>query len=170
MTPRARNHAFTLIETIAVILIVGLLAGVVGPLMVGAADAYAGARDDRRATEDASFALDRIVRILREAPEADTPGTPAFTKTTSSGFAFADGTQIILSDTDLMMQIGAGAFAPLCRDVTDFELTYLRADGLPLDTPGGDDASDTRRVMIRLVADGQDLRTCVFLRLPPEEE
>lgn len=166
---RRSGAGFTLIETVAVIVIVGLLGGIVGPLMVGAADAYAGARDGRRAVEDASFALDRIVRLLRESPEGDAPGTPAFSKITPEAFSFADGTQVIWADDELLFQQGAGPLSPLCRKVTAFEVRYLRGDGLPLDAGAGDDASDVRRVEVRLVADGQDLRTCVYLRLRAEE-
>jgi len=49
--------------------------------------------------------------------------------------------------------------------VTAFELTYLRDDGMELDTGAGDDVTDIRRVEIRLVAGGQELRTGVFLRV-----
>jgi len=166
MLGRTRHGGFTLIETIAVILIVGLLAGVVGPLMVGAAGAYAGARDGRAAIENASFAMDRIVRVLREAPEGATEGTAAFAKALPGVFGFTDGSFVSKSGTDVVMVEPGGATShPLARDVTAFELTYLRDDGLELDTGAGDDVSDIRRVEIRLVAGGQELRTGVFLRV-----
>ncbi len=165
-----RHSGFTLVETIAVILVLGVLAGVTAPLMVGAAGSYADARDGRRAVEDASFALDRIVRILREAPSDATAGEPGFASADADGFELADGTEVSLSGTDLMLSIAGGAAAPLCRDVAVFELTYRGADGAVLDFGGGDVPGDAARVEIRIAASGQEMRTAVFLRATMEAE
>lgn len=165
----ARVHrGFTLIETVAVILVLGVLAGVTAPLMVGAAGSYADARDGRRAVEDAAFALDRLVRVLREAPAGATPGEPSFVAATATGFELENGVRVALSGTDLMMDDGVHGACPLLRDVSVFELRYRGGDGMALNFGSGDTPASTRRVDVRMRASGQELRTSVFLRVSLE--
>jgi prepilin-type N-terminal cleavage/methylation domain-containing protein len=158
--------AFTLVETIAVILVLGVLSVVTTPLILSAGDAFGQAALARERTEDASMALERIVRALREAPDqSGAPGTPDITTATATSIEFADGTEIELLGTTLWLALPGEAAAPVCQHVTAFELTYLNAGGGTITVSSPTDALNANRLHIRLAPEGgAELRTSVFLR------
>jgi len=157
------HRAFTLVELLGVIVIFATLAGVISPVVLEAAGAHRRAATQRDASQRAGYALERIVRLLRETPPAS-PGDPA------PGLAVAatdhveriDGAKVELIDSTLWLTPAAGEAAPLCQGVEAFELAYIGADGAA-DTVATPEA--TQRVAIRIVVDGFELRTVVFLRI-----
>jgi prepilin-type N-terminal cleavage/methylation domain-containing protein len=156
---------YTLIELIAVIVIISTISSVVGSLVHESVKAYASASDQREAVERQSFALERIVRALREAaPLIGSSGTPGLTTAAADQCVFEDGTACELDGTDLMLTMPGSAAGPLARDVTAFELTYVGEDGTPLNFVGGDTLDMTRTIWIRIESEGVDTRTAVYLR------
>ena len=77
---------------------------------------------------------------------------------------FANGTSIALSGSVLNYTSPTTTASPLCSGVTTFQLTYLGNDGATLNFAGGDTTSEITCVVIRLAAQGIDLRTVAFIR------
>ena len=73
MRMRHRQHGFTLIELIAAMLVLGVVAGVGAPLMVEMSRAGATQREARRELWEMNHAFERVVELLRDAPSS--PGS-----------------------------------------------------------------------------------------------
>lgn len=160
---RKPARGFTLIELLAVIIVMSVVAVITSPIVFSATDAYAKSARQRRSAERVAAALDRIARILREAPAKTSPiGATDFTAATSSSFSLAGGTAVSLSGTDLTLATGTVSATTLCPDVTVFTLTYLNTSGASIDVSSGTDS--VRRVIVRLAAGGADLSTTVWIR------
>jgi prepilin-type N-terminal cleavage/methylation domain-containing protein len=157
------RRAFTLIELISVIVIMGAISTVIAPLVTAAATTHAQSAEQRKTAESLGAALERIVRILRETPATE-PGepTPDFVSVGASSVTLTDGHRIDLIGSTLWLTAPGKTPSPLCQNVTSFHLTYLAADGVA-DTSMS--PPQTQRIEITLASDAMELRTCVFLRI-----
>lgn len=163
-----RLSAFTLIELLAAIVIISTVAAVASPIVLTATDAYAKSAEQRRGTERAAAALDRLCRILREAPAKATPaGATDFKNADISSFGLQGGIGVALTGGTLTLETSTVAATALCPDVTAFELTYLDASGAVVNVASGTDG--VRRIIIRLAAGGTELTTTVGLRASLKE-
>lgn len=163
MQRHTKQRAFTLIELIASMMVVGVVAAVSAPLIAAASDAYVTSADNRDNVERISHAMDRAVRLVRDAPPtASGSGLPDITVAATDNIEFADGSELQLVGSTLMLTPAGGVAAPLCIGVTTFELAYIGEDGLwnTILTP-----QNTQRIGIRIVANGQELQSAVFLRI-----
>ncbi|MCA9294782.1 MAG: type II secretion system protein [Phycisphaerales bacterium] len=160
------RRAYTIIELIAVIVIISTISSVVGSIVSRASAMYADASAQREAQERHSFALERLVRALREAaPLVGSTGTPGLVTGESDRCVFEDGTTFELSGTDLLMTPAGGTSGVLARDISAFELTYVGEDGnTALNFLGGDTLDMTRTIWIHLQSNDADTRTVVYLR------
>lgn len=157
------RRGFTLVELIASIVVVATVAAVTSPILYSASDAYAKSVQQRRGAERVAGALDRLCRILREAPGKASPaGATNFTAATVNSFTLLGGVNASLSGSDLLLGAASVPPTPLCVGVTAFELTYFDGAGASVNAAGGTDA--VRRMEIRLAANGCELRTTVWLR------
>ena len=160
--PSATRRAFTLIELMGVIVIFATLAGVISPVALEAAGAHRRADQQRQAANRAGFALERIVRLLRECPQAvEGEPAPAITAAGAQSVTLADGAKVERLGTTLWLTPPSGAAAPLCAGVDAFQLDYLGADGV---TDTGATPELTHRIAVQLTVDGFEMRTLVFLR------
>jgi prepilin-type N-terminal cleavage/methylation domain-containing protein len=160
---RGVGRAFTLIELLATLIVVSTLAAVASPIVMTATDAYAKSAKQRRGAERVAAALDRLTRILREAPAKATPaGATDFKSADASSFALQGGTGVALTGSNVTLEITGVPATPLCPDVTAFAITYLDSSGVAVNVASGTDT--VRRVIIRLAAGGTELSTSVWLR------
>ena len=143
--------------------VLGVVASVAAPLIGAASDAYVTAADNRDDVERLAHAMDRALRLLRETP-ATTPGSgqPDISVAATDNIEFADGSALILIGTTLWLTPIGGAAAPLCTGVKVFELTYLGEDGVTNTIAASE---NTQRIEIRIIANGHELRSAVFLRI-----
>ena len=163
MTATARQRAFTLIELIASMVIIGVIASVAVPLISAASDSYVTSSNNRDEVERVAHAMGRALRLLRAAP-ATGPGSgqPDITTAATSDIEFADGSELELIGTTLWLTPAGASAAPLCAGVTAFELEYIGEDGMTstILTP-----ENTQRIVIRIATSGQELRCAAFLRI-----
>ena len=157
--PRARG--LTLLELIAAITVMSVVAVSVFPVIASAADGYASASQTRQETERIAFAMDRCIRLLREATGSDPVGSLELTTATADRIVFADGRGIALSGTDLVYIESGQADAPLCREVSAFQIDYIGNDGVT-DTISA--PAETQRFIVTLSTGGQTLTGSAFAR------
>lgn len=163
MSRLTSTRAFTLVELLGVIVIFAALGGVISPVVLEATGAHRRAVTQRDAAQRAGYALERAVRLLRNTPPA-TPGdpTPGLAVALDDTVERSDGARVELIGTTLWLTPEGGVAAPLCQGVDAFELDYIGADGAA-DTSAS--PGSTQRIAIRIVVDGFELRTVVFLRI-----
>jgi len=156
-------RAFTLIELIASMVVLGVIASVAGPLIGAAADSFVASAEHRDAAERVSHAMNRVVRLLRAAPPtAPGSGQPDIAVATSSNVEFADGSELELIGTTLWLTPAGGAASPLCTGVTTFDISYRSefGDNDTMATP-----EQTQHFKIVIASGGQELRSAAFIRI-----
>lgn len=151
----------TLLEVVVTITILAVVAAVILPVINGATDMYASAAGLRDSSERVAFALDRSVRLLRDAPAGATPGEVGIVTAQADRVRFTDGRGLELSGTDLLLRTAAGTTAPLCRGVTAFELSYLGEDGA---TSTAATPADTQRIWVRIATARTSLAGSAVIR------
>lgn len=157
---RRSVRAFTLIEMIATVTILGIIGAAVLPVVESAGMLYAESARAARSVERASFAMDRACRFLRETPLNENADGLAIAGITPEQVSLESGDGLTLEHGQLLITID-GRTATLCADVDDFELAALGADGV---TRTEGTPAHTRTIQVRLVVDGLEARTEVFLR------
>lgn len=157
-----RAMGMTLVEMMASIVVLSVVGATTLPLLFVAGDSLADATQTRRSAEHAAFAMDRTIRLLREAPEGATRGTLAISSASPSSVRFGDGRGIELTGSTLYLYDSAGTRAVLCEDVRTFTLGYLAKDGTTstLATP-----ATTQRFTISMNVGGMELGSAAFARV-----
>ncbi len=128
-SPQQRRGA-TLVETLLAlsVLSIGGLACV--PLLSAAADVLDAFGAASRTVDHAAYALDRVGRLLREAPAGVSSGEIAVASALPGEVVFENGAGLRLAGGDLWLVSDGEPDAPLCRDVTAFVIEYIGADGV----------------------------------------
>ena len=151
----------TLVELMLAVVVLSIIAAVLVPTITTAADSYTSAVTTRAVADDVAFALERAVRLCREAPGGTNPGDAGISSASATSITFTSGAGLRLSGTDLLLQKSAVDSAVLCRDVQTFSLELLAKDGVTSTMAA---PTQTQRINIRLKARGLDLSCAAFLR------
>lgn len=166
------QRAFTLVEAIASIAVIGLLGGMAGVLLHRSVEGYQGTAEASRLHQELASAMDRIDRALREidaAGDGSTPDIKAVSPTSldwdspdgSSSLAESDGrlTLAINSADPLLILTGVTSFHIQCFDESN--------SALPAHISGAS-VENIRRVQVTITASRNGitdtLRTRIFLR------
>ncbi|RMH14687.1 MAG: type II secretion system protein [Planctomycetota bacterium] len=153
-------RAFTLVEAIVTTVILSIIAAIVLPVLNGAADSFGASSQAERVVDDSTYAINRVIRLLREAPQGGSPGTIGVTSLSSSSVVFTDQSGCRLSGGRLEIRPAGGTWGTLCDDVEAFELRAL-------DSTGADSSASpeqTQRFEVRLLRGGLELRASAFCR------
>ncbi len=145
-------RAFTLLEVTVSITVLAIVAAVLAPTISGLADTYATTQRVGRSTEAAAFAMDRVIRAIREAPESATPGELAIAEAGEGVIRMSDGWEVRLQGGELLEIAPGGDASVLCSQVERFVVIPLAGDGASAATPA---AAHTLRV--GLTAGGLEL-------------
>lgn len=169
-----RRTAFTLIETIASIVVIGILGSVTGFIIINHTEAYADAATQAQLHVEGSVTLDRLVREFRsvEQDPASTSLAPYITLATTTAMDWNNANELSLSGTNLVLSIDSGVNNDILgTDVSALALDYFDEDNNSLLTGtsvASGDLPDIRRisVTITLTRSGvsETLRARVFLR------
>jgi prepilin-type N-terminal cleavage/methylation domain-containing protein len=149
MRPR---RGFTLVEAIAALAVMGVLAGAAAPILLSAGDSYAGSSVRAQLTTELSVALDRVVRELRSIPGRAGAESPAagIDAISATAITWGGDNGISLQGSDLVLTT-AGTPAVLLRDVAELAMAAYDEDNAPLALPlAGDDCDAVRRIEVRL--------------------
>ncbi len=128
MPPSKRG--FTLLELLAAVLVMSIISVVLLPVISSASESYTTTRDIRTRTEHVANALDRISRMIREAPIGEGDSGIGVSQATSSTLEFSDGNGFYLENRRIMLLIPDMNPVPLCSDVDDVVVQYLGDDGV----------------------------------------
>lgn len=154
------RRGFTLIEAVVTTVVLSVLAAAVLPVVNGSTEALNAASQAERLVDASCYAIDRIVRLLREAPPGPDLGTTGVVSLGAEQVVFSDGTGCRLNAGVLQIRFSDGTWGDLCDGVDDFEIRARNA-------AGGDSSSapaETQRFEVSLVRGGFELRACAFCR------
>lgn len=171
--PRRLQNAFTLIETIAAMVVLSIIA-TSASLLIGRMSVTVRDRSVQgQLHNEASIALDRMVREVRSLDSVDTGDgfVPDIRSASKTSFHWSEGELIELSDNAVQLNTDGINTDPLVTDVSAFSLDYLDDDGASLlsgSTVTSGNLEKIRRVRIALTLSrggiNETLHTLVFLR------
>jgi prepilin-type N-terminal cleavage/methylation domain-containing protein len=147
-----KSNGFTLIELIIVVTIIGVIAGVVGFILLGAVDAWTFKFNRADILADGRLAMNRMVREIREIKILT-----SVTTATSSEFRFTIDDSG--SDVDITYELDGtdldrtedGTTNVLAQDVSALSFTYYDSDGDTISSPAVNPSeTDIRRVQVDL--------------------
>ncbi|MFN0011171.1 MAG: type II secretion system protein J [Phycisphaerales bacterium] len=168
---RGRRRAFTLIEMIATIVIMGTMGSIASGVIYQASRTYTEAALSAQLHAELSAGLDRIDRALREitlkSPYASS--APNITSLSASSITFNGTSVLAVSGGQATLSESGGPTGVLLQSVSAFAIqAFDESNAAMAATLSGTACDAVRRlsVSITLTRDGvsQTLRTKVFLR------
>lgn len=124
------RSAFTLLELLLAVMIFAVISAVLLPVLNTSSEIFVTTRDVRTRSENVAAALDRLTRLIREAPiGADDSGVGVASATPTS-VQFTDGTGFQLNAGAIEMLSPGAQPSPLCLDVDDLVIEYYASDGV----------------------------------------
>jgi len=121
---------FTLLELLAAVVVMSIISVTLMPVIASASDSYVVARQARGSTERAAFALDRLTRVVRQAPIGEDEAGVGIVNSSLSSVEFADGSGFELIGTTLELLVPGGDSVPLCMEVDSITVGYIGDDGV----------------------------------------
>ncbi|MFG0245829.1 MAG: prepilin-type N-terminal cleavage/methylation domain-containing protein [Phycisphaerales bacterium JB052] len=132
MTLRSAStrKAFTLLELLVTVLLMGIISAVLLPVISSASEAYSTTRDVRARSEHIAHALDRVARVIRQAPIGTDDEGLGVVNASVSTFELSDGTGFELNGSSVEILVPGQPNAILCEDVDDLVIQYIAEDGI----------------------------------------
>lgn len=154
------QYGFTLLEALVTTIVLGVIAGVTLPLISSATDVYAASSTASNVVDELTFTMDRVVKVLREAPLGNVPETIGVASASSTGVQFTDGTGFRLENGELLLRNPDGTEGIVATGIDSLELRYKAADG----TDSKNTPETTQRFEIEISENGLLLRSVAFCR------
>jgi hypothetical protein len=171
MKPRRRSsirRAFTLVELVATMTVLGAMGSVVSVVLTSAIDGYTRASTAAQLNGELSIAMDRIDQLLRYIPYNGVSG-PDIVSVTASSISWQANWSLTLVGGEVLLSENGGSAAVLLSDVTSLSVQAYDENNIALAANLSGSACDPiRRIAITIamqrngVAD--TLKTRVFLR------
>jgi prepilin-type N-terminal cleavage/methylation domain-containing protein len=125
-----RVEGFSLVELVMVIVILGILAAFVGPVLFNAMRSYQSVQTGAETHAKMRYAIERMSRELAEVRRQATDATFLdVTSMTASSMAFfkTDGTQVVLNVVGNQVNLAYAALGGMLTDqVASFSLAYFQ--------------------------------------------
>ena len=167
----ATLRGFTLIESIATIVVLAVLGSITSLLIVNAVDGYSEAATSAQLHGESSIALDRAVRELRriELDSAATGVAPNISSVTPTSIAWEPNSSLSLSGARLMLVDNGATAAVLLDDVSALSITtYDQSNTALAASLTADQCDPIRRIVIDVTLQrhgvSDTLRSKVFIR------
>lgn len=158
-----RSRGLTLLEAVLSIVITAIIAATIAPVIGASTESYATATISRRYSDQAAYAMERIVRLLREMPLDEEDDQRLGVSSAGPGrLLLSDGRGLELNGDSLFLIEADGLMGLLCESVSAFEIEFLNADGT---ASVAADSELAHVAHVRLVAHGFELRTRAFPRV-----
>jgi len=161
-----RRRAFTLVEMTATMLVLGLAASFVGPLMVELSRGSAFQNEARRELWETNHALERIAELVRTAPEG-VDQSSGLTEISATHFERHDGRGVRFENGSVYLFDDDGESLLAENFAQDFELRVLGRDGV---TEVAETPEDAWRAELGVDIGMGMVRTAVSLARPAPEE
>lgn len=166
-----RRAAFTLIELIAAIVVLGILGSLASSIVVNATDGFTRATTSAQLHTELSVALDRIDRELRNTTVKSSYATvaPDVNSVAASSITWNTNSSLSFSGSQLMLTISGGTAAVLLNNVTAFSVqAYDESNAAMAASLSGAGCDSIRRLMVSVTIQRygvtETLRTKLFLR------
>lgn len=180
MMPQQRptsRRAFTLVEAIAAIALIGTLGGIAGAVLFQGIEGYRGVSLRAELHADLASAMDRVDRALRQVPALGGDGIADLKSVTPTSIEWDEsdgGANITLDSDDLLLGYQGSGGAPILSGVTAFAVQCYDENNAALaGTLSGSALDAVRRVEVTLTAAREGitdtLRTRVYLRCTMED-
>lgn len=142
------QKGFTLIEMVMSMVLLGIVAITAGMLIYQGTRSYEALSDQKEVTQQATLALERVSRELRQmrctvSGNSCTPTATDVAVMNASEVRFlnssSEGRGLRLSGSTLMLRLGTGAGDPeyaLASGLTALTIEYIKADGTAASTAG----------------------------------
>jgi prepilin-type N-terminal cleavage/methylation domain-containing protein len=156
---RHPGRAFTLIELLATIAVLGLSVAGAMPILSSVRDSAHRATMVSHQRHEVAVAVQRIAELLRSAGNANDPAA-ALSRMREAEFRLTDGQGVALVKGVLVERDTRGRAHPLARTIDRFELRYLRDDGATAALI----PTDVHAVEVRIDTPSTSCATRIFLR------
>lgn len=168
---RRFRRGFTLIEAIATIVILGAIGSMTSMMIANSVDGYAAATTSAQLHTEASVAMDRIVRALRNI-QLDTTASgnaPDIDDVTATSMTWNPTSSLSLSGTQLNLEVDGAGSVVILEDVTALSIqTFDESNAALSASLTGDQCDDIQRVEIEFTisrqSESETLRSKIFLR------
>lgn len=174
MRTRRSNSGFTLVETIAAIVVISVIGSLGSTLVARGVESMRGARASGQLHDDLSRTMDAIVRELRQLGR-DSGGNTQLSWCSSTGVSYGSN-QAIYWEDDQVKQDGGATTTYYMSGITDFTVRYFDQSNVELSPPmSGAATQAVHRIDISITAQSsyqgrngaratETLRSRVFLR------
>jgi prepilin-type N-terminal cleavage/methylation domain-containing protein len=168
---RNRRRGFTLVETIAALVVVAAIGSVTSGIIYSAINSYRDASTTAQLHNDCSSAFDRLSKALWSIPRDSTATivAPQVSSVTATSISWGGNWSLALNGTQLMLTEAGGTARPILENVTSFTLSCFDESNSALAASlSGSATQAIRRVQLQVTVARQGithgLRSRVFIR------
>jgi prepilin-type N-terminal cleavage/methylation domain-containing protein len=165
------RRAFTLIETIAAMVVVAVIGSLTSGILYTAIGSYRDASTRAQIHNDCSAAFDRLTKLLWSIPRDSSASVvaPLISSVTSTSISWNTNWTLSLSGTQLMLTESGGTARPVLEDVSSFTVSCFNESNAAMAASlSGAATQPIRRIQIQVTVTRQgtseSLRARAYIR------
>jgi len=162
MSPARPRHprAFTLIETIAAMVVVSIIGTLTSGILYTAVGSYRDASTRAQIHNDCSAAFDRLTKLLWSIPRDSSASVvaPLISSVTSTSITWNTNWTLTLSGTQLMLTENGATARPILENVTSFTVScFDESNAAMAASLSGAATQSIRRIQIQVTVTRQGI-------------